>query len=111
MGIICPSLIGIGLTDLLNIGKGASAQSYICHICLLVCAVTPSGSKPSASSVVDKFTGSNFEFKPINPWTFSIFAIYEEMLLPLSECGQDIAPSQTCTFKPELGNSLYHVAK
>ena len=31
-----------------------------------------------------------------------MFAIYEEMVLPLSECGQDIAPTQTCPFKPVL---------
>ena len=40
-----------------------------------------------------------------------MFAIHEEMVLPLSECGQDIVPSQTCTFKPVLSNSLYHAAK
>ena len=61
--------------------------------------MTLSGTKPSASSAVDKFTGSNLELKPITPKAFSIFAIYEETELPLSECGQDIAPSQTCTFK------------
>ena len=32
-----------------------------------------------------------------------MFAIYDQMVLLLSECGQDIAPSQTCTFKPVLG--------
>ena len=69
--------------------------------------------KPSASSAVDKFTGSNLELKPITPKAFSIFAIYEETELPLSECGQDIAPSQTCTFKQACAclYSLYHVVK
>ena len=58
--------------------------------------------KPSASSAVDKFTGSNLELKLITPRNLSIFAIYEETELPLSKCGQDIAPTQTATFKPVL---------
>ena len=52
---------------------------------------------------MEKFTSFNLELKPITPWTLSMFAIYDQMVLLLSECGQDIAPSQTCTFKPVLG--------